>query len=554
MLNGFLINRTTKQRVAIGDRMVIGRGVDADLCIDDRVASRSHVEIAREKLGYCWRDLGSRNGTLINGVHETGGKLRDGDHLRIGDTDLIFELEVSGRRVERVREPQPFEATLMQASESKELLPDLRKTCALLDTVYKVMGEIAANYDACRLQDRILSTALPAINAYRGALFLANELLEIIPCPICGHVHCYVEGALSHAEREGVTISTTVAQQVLHEGKSVYLEDCETADESRVSESIMRLALRSIICVPLAGKSRILGILYIDTNRPGQHYGQEDLLLASAVAASAGIALENVFMHREVLEKQRMDQDIETAWAIQEGFLCHEWEVEDSRFEVYGDTSPAKTVGGDFYDFVKPDPDTVGILIGDVSGKGVPAALTMAQLLAEFRMLARDIESPAEVLKQLNDRLVRRSRRGMFCTLTYARLDLRSGSLVWANAGHLPALFISPDTNAYKGEASGPPLGVVDDAVWSDGAVILDPGTTLLYFTDGIIEARPPAEDGEEFGLSRLWGTPEYGISPKFVLDDVTDALRSHLKGAEAHDDCTMIALRYLGNDYDDEG
>ena len=113
---------------------------------------------------------------------------------------------------------------------------------------------------------------------------------------------------------------------------------------------------------------------------------------------------------------------------------------------------------------------------------------------------------------------------------------------------------LGPDTNAYKGEASGPPLGVVDDAVWSDGAVMLDPGTTLLYFTDGIIEARPPGEDGEEFGLSRLWGTPEYGISPKFVLDDVTDALRSHLKGAEAHDDCTMIALRYLGNDYDDEG
>ena len=177
MLNGFLINRATKNRVTIGDRMVIGRGVDADLCIDDRVASRSHVEIVREKMGYCWRDLGSRNGTLINGVHEMAGKLRDGDHIRIGETDLVFELEVAGRRVERLREQVPFAAILMHASANKELPLDLQKTCALLDTIYKVMGEIAANYDACRLQDRILDMALPAINAQRGALFLANELL-----------------------------------------------------------------------------------------------------------------------------------------------------------------------------------------------------------------------------------------------------------------------------------------------------------------------------------------------------------------------------------------
>ena len=537
----------------VGDRMVIGRGVDADLCIDDRVASRSHVEILKDKMGYCWRDLGSRNGTLINGVHETGGKLRDGDHLRIGETDLIFELEMSGKRAARVRKPQPFEATLMQASPDKELMPDLRKTCELLDTVYKVMGEIAANYDACRLQDRILDTVLPVIKAYRGALFLANEEMEITPCPLCGHVHCYVEGELSHAEKEGVRISTSVAAQVLNEGKSVYFEDTETADPARVSESIMRLALRSIICVPIQGKSRIMGILYIDTNQAGQHYGQEDLLLASAVGASAGIALENVFLHRELLDKQRMEQEIETAWAIQEGFLCREWDIDDQRFEVYGDTNPAKTVGGDFYDFVQPKPDTVGLLIGDVSGKGVPAALTMAQILAEFRMLVRDIESPAELLQELNHRMVRRSRRGMFCTLSYARLDLISGSLVWANAGHLPALIISPETNAYKGEASGPPLGVVEDVSWSEDALMLEPGTTLLYFTDGIIEAHPREAGAEEFGLSRLWGTPEYGVSPKFVLEDVNDALKSFLKGAEAHDDCTMLSLRYLGHEYEDE-
>ncbi|MCK5861217.1 MAG: SpoIIE family protein phosphatase, partial [Candidatus Hydrogenedentes bacterium] len=413
-------------------------------------------------------------------------------------------------------------------------------------------GEISANYDACRLQDRILDAALPAIRAQRGALFLANELGEMTPCPLCGLIHSYVNGELSHAERDGLSISNTVAQQVLRDGKSIFYEDCGSNEGAQASASIMSLSLHSIICVPLVGKTSILGILYIDTDRPDQRYGQEDLLLASAVGVSAGIALDNVFMHKEVLEKQRMDQEIETAWAIQEGFLCREWNVDDSRFAVFGDTVPAKTVGGDFYDFVQPDPDTVCVLIGDVSGKGVPAALTMAQMLAEFRILVKEIDSPALLLKQLNDRLVLRSRRGMFCTLTYARLDLRNGELMWANAGHLPSLFISPETNAYKGNASGPPLGVVEDAEWSNEAILLDPGTTVLYFTDGIIEAHPREENAEEFGLARLWGTPEYGTPPDLVLKDVNDALRSYLKDAEAHDDCTMISLRYLGCKYED--
>jgi len=552
VLNGFVVNRTTKQRVKIGDRMIIGRGVDADLCIDDRVASRSHVEIVRDKMGFSWRDLGSRNGTLINGVHETGGKLRNGDHLRIGDTDIVFETETEGQHVDPTREERNFAALLATATNNKKLAPELQKTCQILNPIYKVLDEIAGNYDVCCLQDRILEMVLPVIKAYRGALFLANESSEIIPCTICGHVHCYVEGQISHAEREGVRISTSVVGQVLKQGKCVYYEDTESVDPAKLSESIMYLGLRSIICVPLMGKSRILGLLYIDTNQAGQNYKHEDFLLISAVGAGAGIALENAFTHRELMEKQRQDLDNETAWAMMEGFLCRDWKVNDSRFEVFGETNPAKPVGGDFFDFVQPDKDTVGILIGDISGKGVPAALAMAQILADFRILAQTISSPSELVKELNLRMLRRSTRGMFCTLVYARLDLNTGSMVWANAGHLPALFMTPDTNSYTGEAGGPPIGVEENAEWSEAGVIIEPGTTVLYFTNGIIESRSIVENQEEFGMSRLWGATDYGTSPEFVLEDVNNALKSYLKGAEAHDDCAMIALRYLGCEYED--
>lgn len=109
------------------------------------------------------------------------------------------------------------------------------------------------------------------------------------------------------------------------------------------------------------------------------------MLLSTAVGNSAGLALENARMHVQIVEKNRTDSEIQHAWQIQQGFLINEWPEDDARFKVYGDTRPAKTVGGDFYDFVQPDDAHVGLLIGDVSGKGVPAALTMAQLLTEFR-------------------------------------------------------------------------------------------------------------------------------------------------------------------------
>ncbi len=367
---------------------------------------------------------------------------------------------------------------------------------------------------------------------------------------MCRRVHSYFEGRLVPADQHGLVISSTAAKRVLRDGESLLYEDCADDDVLAAAESVVAMNLRSIICVPLRAKSRILGILYIDTDRADRRYGQEDLLLAAAVGNSAGIALDNVFMHRQLLEKQRMEQEIETAWAIQDGFLCRDWDTHDPRFEVYGDTLPAKTVGGDFYDFVRIGADKASVLIGDVSGKGVPAALTMAQLLAEFRLLARDIASPAEIIARLNANMTRRSRRGMFCTLCCAQIDLGDGQLVWANAGHLPAVLIGKDGNAFIGEASGPPVGIVDEAAWPEESRRLLPGETVLYCTDGILEARPAGPNAAEFGLERLRETPRPGMTPQSVLNALVAAVSEHLRGADAHDDRTMIALRYLGHEH----
>jgi sigma-B regulation protein RsbU (phosphoserine phosphatase) len=322
------------------------------------------------------------------------------------------------------------------------------------------------------------------------------------------------------------------------------------------AQSIMSLKLRSIICVPLRAKSHILGVLYIDSDRPDQRYTHEDMLLATAVGSSAGLALENAEMHQQMLEKQRIEHEIATAWTIQQGFLVKDWPEDDIRYQVFGETSPAKTVGGDFFDFVQLSADTVGLLIGDVSGKGVPAALTMAQVLAEFRLQARACDTPADVLAALNNALVERSQHGMFCTLCYMTLELDSGAGVCANAGHHPILRLRDDGISFFGGASGPPVGILVDHAWTNEKFRLPPGETLLLYTDGILEARRarstqqtgvPPEEFEEEGLTLTAGAC-FGAHPRELLNKVNDAVLGFCAPDMPHDDRTMIAMRYCGN------
>ncbi|MCP4646061.1 MAG: serine/threonine-protein phosphatase, partial [bacterium] len=209
----------------------------------------------------------------------------------------------------------------------------------------------------------------------------------------------------------------------------------------------------------------------------------------------------------------------------------------------------------DFYDFVQPAPGRIGVLIGDVSGKGVPAALTMAQLLAEFRLRAQHIESPAEVLKALNADLVGRSQFGSFCTLSYITLDLNTGTAACANAGHPASVHVSDGNAESFGGASGFPLGIVPEGAWTDEYLHLRPGDGLLLYTDGITEARTHRQgevtlaDVVEYGEERLTWVAEQAMraGPKALIDAVNKDVLQFCAPDAPHDDCTMIAMRYLG-------
>ena len=562
MLRGFIIVETDGRKVPVDDSLVVGRTSDSGLMIDDNAASRRHMEIKARPDRFIWKDLGSTNGTILNGSKMLAGELKHGDKIQIGETTLSFVVTGTPEPAAApFREPQEesrlFTETIMDAQGMVKKGEAPNKTTKLLEAVYSVANEIATNYEPCSLMDGVLTKTLKAINAQRGAIFLASPAAELLPCPHCGSVHSISNGKLQLAQLGDIQISSTVATRVIRDGESVLYQDTDSDMELNASESIMSLQLRSIICVPLRAKHGILGVLYIDTDRQDQNYSHDDLLLAASVGNSAGLALENAHMHQEILEKQRIEQDLATAWTIQEGFLVKEWPQEDRRFEVYGETRPAKTVGGDFYDYVRPSRDEVGILIGDVSGKGVPAALTMAQLLAQFRLLSRDLDSPGDILKELNRGLVKRSQRGMFCTLCYLTVDLNNGHVVCANAGHHPVVRIGRGGVTTFGDATGPPAGILPEGPWVETRSILEPGDSLLLYTDGIVEARSMTtivegatssapieyeEEGLHRCVSKLYGQPVQALIEAVIHD-----VQRYTAPAVPHDDCTMMAMRYIG-------
>lgn len=544
-------------RVPRGGSIIIGRTGNSNYVLNDSAASRHHMEISARDDGFYWRDMDSTNGVFINEQKLLSGELKPGDRIRIGSTELIFDIEMLEKKV--VLPTDDLEGSRSRILETLGAPAEEEhrgEGDVLLEAMHEVMNDIASNYEPCGLVDRILETTMKAIDAQRGAIFFASgEGEELLPCPVCMRVHVIEEGKLRHTDSEDIHISRTVARKVLQDGESVLVQDTGSDSDIDWSASIVSLDLRSIICVPVRGKYGVMGILYIDSDRPEHSYTHRHMLLSTAVGNSAGLALENAKMHQEILQKERTDRDIELAGIIQEGFLVHNWASGDSRYQVYGETKPAKTIGGDFYDLVRLDSDRLGILVGDVSGKGVPSALAMAHILAEFRVHVTKEGSPAAVLCALNESMCERSQRGMFCTLCYLSLDLRTGEATCANAGHHSILRNSRIGVEEVAEASGPPIGVMPDAPWTDLEITFDSGDSIYMYTDGITEARSAIsgegieEEAGEYGLDALKVLAEdlFGETPEIAVQGILKDVDRFCEPSAPHDDCTLLVLRYLG-------
>lgn len=303
---------------------------------------------------------------------------------------------------------------------------------------------------------------------------------------------------------------------------------------------------RSILCAPLQVEDRLIGVAHAMDPLRGGSFSRQDLDLFAAFCRQVAVAIDNARLHRVLLERQRDREQLAVAAAIQRSFLPEGQPPLPPGYRLEAETVPAAPVGGDLYDFLDLPGGRVAILVGDVAGKGVPAALFMAKLLSDLRFLAQRHVEPTPFLEALNRHLAGRAQRGMFVTLSSLFLEPAGGAVLWVNAGHLPLLRYCGargTVEIVEGEG-GPPLGILPAAAFPAVPLVLAPGDALLLVTDGVLERRN--RGGERFGMQRACEALARGGGG---LAPLLAAVGAFGEGTEPQDDVTAVRLARDGAD-----
>jgi sigma-B regulation protein RsbU (phosphoserine phosphatase) len=307
----------------------------------------------------------------------------------------------------------------------------------------------------------------------------------------------------------------------------------------RDADKLTGFTTESIIAVPLIGRSGLIGVAEIINPRRKDFDPEIFQLLCRQFA----IAIENARFHKESLERERLRQQLEIAASLQKSFLPEAPVFMRGKMKVSAVNISAAKVGGDIYDFIEPVEGKAGILIGDVSGKGISAALYMAKFISDFRYVSRLIEQPDVALNRLNMQ-VSGAPMGMFLTAIYAVVDVADGSLHLSAAGHPPFLWITGGDVRVMSVPSGPPLGILR-MEYPVTTLSLRSGDRLLFLTDGVFDAKN--KKGERIGFEKITEFVKLNVRSDGLLQKVVDYVEDFSRGTERADDLTMVELSWDG-------
>jgi len=287
-----------------------------------------------------------------------------------------------------------------------------------------------------------------------------------------------------------------------------------------------------------------IGVLYLDSREKGSFLSSSTKGALETLATEAAVAIENARLYRETMEKAKMEQEMRIAADIQQALLPKGGRIGEF-FRLAAASLPCRSIGGDFYDYVDLPGGGFGFALGDVAGKGPPAALLSAMMQGIFAAQAAASDTPRQTIARVNLALYRRGIESRFVTLMYGTLE-PDGRLTYCNAGHNPPLVIGK-SGVRKLETGGPIVGLFEDATFEEETVSLSPGDWLVVFSDGVSEAL--SADGEEFGEERIVATAQrnLNLAPPEFLQSIFADVRAFTKGAPQSDDITALVLLYGG-------
>ncbi len=556
-------NRIGELHELVSDRLVLGRHPSCEVVLENAVISRQHARMMKQGDSYVIEDLGSRNGTYVNGEKVSGLQLiKENDRIRICDIVLQYlnELpQIDATISEGLVDEQDNHPAGVATLDDDSFSGDLESSSSIITTLNALSRSVRLDVrPEAKLRAILeLSTLFGRTIDLDAVLKKTLEcLFRIFPQIELGYVLLLdphsklpvVKAARSGSgdETTDVPVSMTVIERVLQDQEAILCEDIEDDTRFRDSESASALQIRSMMCAPLSGSDEeAFGAIQLTTKNLKKTFTQDDLDLLVSVTAQAGLAIENANLHAEVVHSHEMERDLEVATQIQLGFLPNK-RPEFSGYEFFHFYRAAQQVGGDYFDYVKLPDGRLAIVVADVSGKGVPAALLMARLSSAVRYQLVAQNNLGEAVTELNRELLESSLGFRFITLVIALLEPDSNSITLVNAGHLPPLLHDLEKGDYiEGEFSGLPLGIGKDSVYSEHRCDIPPGGSLLFYTDGITETANA--QGKLFGRERLLkARPRGEFNAEALVNQVLSDITKFSLGESQRDDRCIVAIRRL--------
>jgi sigma-B regulation protein RsbU (phosphoserine phosphatase) len=520
------------RRVVVLDRplFLIGRRTAADLQIVSTDVSREHAEIAQEEGRFLLRDRGSRYGTFVNGEQVTERVLEHGDRIRLGRTDAIeLVFATDGAKT----------TGFLDASSD---VTNLRQMAAILNGL-RALGSGRVLDEVLTL---VMDSALDVTKAERGFMMLAN--ME-------GELEFKIARGKGKTTLPGTSFTTSekIPREVFRTGQSRTVGDLMEGDLAGQHDRTIAVGIRHVLCVPLLvnpmsgapGDQRTIGVLYLDGREKSTMLSDATRASLEAFATQAALAIDSARLYAESAEKAKLDRDLRIAAEIQRALLP-EPIFDSPGVDLAAASIPCRTVGGDFYDYLEVGEHRFGFGLGDVAGKGPPAALLAAAVQSNFAAHAPVSANPADAMARVNKALLRRAIEARFATMFYGAIT-DDGRLSYCNAGQEPPLVVRADGTMSWLEEGGPVLGLLTIATYAYETVQLAPGDLVVVCSDGVTEARNLA--GDEFGRDRLVEAlhGRHGIKPELALEHLLAVVRQFSQGAAQGDDITALILRYRG-------
>ncbi|HYI09112.1 MAG TPA: SpoIIE family protein phosphatase [Thermoanaerobaculia bacterium] len=518
---------------ARGPLITLGRATECTVPIKDRYLSRRHAEILYDSDAWIVRDLGSVNGTLLNGTKLSGSApLRPGDRIMLGDSEVVFEADQSSSSHSQL-------IALDSDSHAKNLAIPI--AAAIEDTTRtNILALLAMQFIEDRsmgeLFDFILDRVVELLQPSRAALALlgddgksfANVLLR----------------RSDSSDSLDLYISRTLLAEVVDGRNVVSFVDTSQDEKLARAESIVAQNIRSAVCAPLMVGDAVLGVLYLDFLANRGAVTHDDVHLIAQIARFAAIKLETTRLREEAIAKAKLDEELRTAYTIQSRLLPAELPSRDG-YCFAGANKPCRTVSGDYYDIVVRPDGRIYFIMADVSGKGVTAALVMASVATAFNIFTRTDPAPADLVRELNVTLAPKTAPTKFVTMVVGVLDPATGRIEFTNAGHVAPLVISK-RGVDQLTTTDMVVGLFAAAKYRNQTVTLEAGDSLVLFTDGVTEAENTSE--EQLGLDPIAALVStlHGAPAAQVLETIEAHVNGFVEGAPAADDVTMFAVTRL--------